>query len=124
MSLIPKSTTDFAPLVAKLKALGVDHVITLLGPSTAAFFHAYEQSGWSVPIDGRVDLPAAIAAVSPAFLAGALEAGAPVALSSDAHVPEHIGFAYDRALAFLDAAGVRELAVFERRTRRLEPLGR
>ncbi len=58
-----------------------------------------------------------------AFLAGALEAGAPIALSSDAHVPEHVGFAYDRALELLDAAGVRELAVFEHRARRMEPIG-
>ena len=61
---------------------------------------------------------------APAFLAGALEAGAPIALSSDAHVPEHIGFGYDRALELLDTLGVHELARFERRTRRLEPLGR
>jgi histidinol-phosphatase (PHP family) len=60
---------------------------------------------------------------APAFLAGALEAGAPVALSSDAHVPEHIGYAYDQALELLETLGVRELAVFERRERRLEPLG-
>lgn len=60
---------------------------------------------------------------SPAFLAGALEAGAPVALSSDAHIPEHIGFAYDSALALLDGLAVRELAVFDRRVRRLEPIG-
>jgi histidinol-phosphatase (PHP family) len=60
---------------------------------------------------------------APAFLAGALEAGAAVALSSDAHVPEHIGFGYERALELLDGTGVRELAVFERRERRLEPIG-
>ena len=30
---------------------------------------------------------------APAFLAGVLEAGAPIALSSDAHVPEHVGYA-------------------------------
>jgi histidinol-phosphatase (PHP family) len=61
---------------------------------------------------------------APAFLAGALEAGAPIALSSDAHVPEQVGFAYDQALELLDSLGVGELAVFERRQRRLEPLGR
>ena len=61
---------------------------------------------------------------APAFLAGVVEAGAPIALSSDAHVPEHIGYAYDQALELLASAGVRELAVFERRERRLEPLGR
>jgi histidinol-phosphatase (PHP family) len=53
-----------------------------------------------------------------------LDAGAPIALSSDAHLPEQVGFAYDQALELLDALGVRELALFERRERRLEPLGR
>jgi len=57
------------------------------------------------------------------FLAMCLEAGNPVALSSDAHTPEHLGFGYDEALAFLDELGVRELAVFEGRERRLEPIG-
>jgi histidinol-phosphatase (PHP family) len=60
---------------------------------------------------------------APTFLAGAVEAGAPVALSSDAHVPEHVGFAYDRALALLADCGVAELAVFDRRERRLEAIG-
>jgi histidinol-phosphatase (PHP family) len=57
------------------------------------------------------------------FLEMALDAGCPVALSSDAHVPEHIGHAYDEALAYLDDLGVKELCVFERRERRLEPIG-
>ena len=61
---------------------------------------------------------------APAFLAGALEAGAPIALSSDAHVPGDVGYGYDQALELLDTLGVRELAVFDRRERRLEPLGR
>jgi histidinol-phosphatase (PHP family) len=60
---------------------------------------------------------------APAFLAGVVDAGAPVALSSDAHVPEHVGFAYDRALELLDQRGIRELAVFDRRARTLEPVG-
>jgi histidinol-phosphatase (PHP family) len=60
---------------------------------------------------------------SPAFLADCLEAGAQVALSSDAHTPQDVGFAYDKALELLDSLGVSELAVFERRTRRLEPIG-
>jgi histidinol-phosphatase (PHP family) len=51
------------------------------------------------------------------------EAGAPFALSSDAHLPEHVGFEYGRAVDFLDDLGVKEIAVFERRRRRLEPLG-
>lgn len=52
-----------------------------------------------------------------------VEAGAPFALSSDAHLPEQVGFEYDRAVDFLDALGVGEICIFERRARRLAPLG-
>ena len=60
---------------------------------------------------------------SRAFLEMCLDAGCPVALSSDAHVPGDVGRDYDRALELLDDLGVRELAVFERCARRLEPIG-
>jgi histidinol-phosphatase (PHP family) len=60
---------------------------------------------------------------APTFLEMCLEAGAPVALSSDAHRPEDVGADYDQALALLDRLGVSELCVFERRERRLEPIG-
>jgi histidinol-phosphatase (PHP family) len=53
----------------------------------------------------------------------AVDAGVPIALSSDAHRPEDIAFGYDRALELLAECGVGELAVFERRERRLEPIG-
>jgi histidinol-phosphatase (PHP family) len=53
----------------------------------------------------------------------ALEAGCPVALSSDAHQPDQVGHGYDRALELLADLGVRELCVFEGRARRLEPVG-
>jgi histidinol-phosphatase (PHP family) len=59
----------------------------------------------------------------PALLAMAVDAGLPIALSSDAHVPDQLGFRYDDAVAALRDAGVAELCVFERRERRLEPLG-
>jgi histidinol-phosphatase (PHP family) len=52
-----------------------------------------------------------------------VEAGAAFALSSDAHLPEQVGFSYDAAIEFLDGLGVGEIAVFERRRRRLAPLG-
>ena len=52
-----------------------------------------------------------------------VDAGCPIALSSDAHVPEHLGFGYEQALELLGDVGVSELAVFERRERRLEPVG-
>jgi histidinol-phosphatase (PHP family) len=50
-------------------------------------------------------------------------AGVPFALSSDAHLPEQVGYGYERATDFLDQLGVEEIAVFEGRRRRLEPLG-
>ncbi len=58
-----------------------------------------------------------------AFLEMCVDAGVPVALSSDAHRPEDVGADYERALEALDDAGVRELCVFDRRQRRLEPIG-
>ena len=73
---IAKDTKDLAPLLARLKALAPDRVVTLLSTSTAPFFRAYEQSGWSVPITGRIDYAAATAAVSPQFLTSGGLAGA------------------------------------------------
>jgi histidinol-phosphatase (PHP family) len=58
-----------------------------------------------------------------AFLQMAVDAGAPVALSSDAHRPEDVGADYDRALAVLEELGVRELCVFDRRACRMEGIG-
>jgi histidinol-phosphatase (PHP family) len=55
-----------------------------------------------------------------AFLAMCVDAGAPVALSSDAHRPEDVGADYNQALELLERVGVDELCVFERRERRLE----
>ena len=66
---IAKDAKDLAPLLGELKALAPDQVVTLLSGSTAPFFRAYEQSGWNVPITGRVDFAAATGAVSPEFLA-------------------------------------------------------
>ena len=57
------------------------------------------------------------------FLEMCLEAGRPVALSSDAHLPEQLGHEYDKALELLDGLGITELAVFDRRELRLEPIG-
>jgi histidinol-phosphatase (PHP family) len=59
---------------------------------------------------------------SRAFAEMCVEAGAVFALSSDAHLPEHVGFGYERAVGFLDDIGVAEICVFEGRERRLEPL--
>jgi histidinol-phosphatase (PHP family) len=52
-----------------------------------------------------------------------VDAGCPLALSSDAHVPDQLGYAYERAVELLESLGVKEIAVFEGRSRRLEPVG-
>jgi histidinol-phosphatase (PHP family) len=60
---------------------------------------------------------------APEFLEMAVDAGAPIALSSDAHRPADVGHRYADALALLERLGVSELCVFEGRGRRLEPVG-
>jgi histidinol-phosphatase (PHP family) len=58
-----------------------------------------------------------------AFLEMCLDAGCPVALSSDAHAPDQLGHGYEDAITALERLGVGELCVFDRRERRLEPIG-
>jgi histidinol-phosphatase (PHP family) len=58
-----------------------------------------------------------------AFLEMVVDAGNPIALSSDAHTPDQLGHGYDRAMELLSDLGVTEIAVFERRERRMEPIG-
>jgi histidinol-phosphatase (PHP family) len=60
---------------------------------------------------------------APAFLEMAIDAGKPLALSSDAHEPDQLGYRYEDALKVLESLGVTEIAVFEGRQRRMEPLG-
>lgn len=60
---------------------------------------------------------------SRSFLEMCVEAGASFALSSDAHTPDQVGYAYEQAVELLSQLGVTELCVFERRERRLEPIG-
>jgi histidinol-phosphatase (PHP family) len=61
---------------------------------------------------------------SRAFAEMCVEAGAEFSLSSDAHAPDQVGFGYDQAMEFLGSLGIDRICVFERRERRLEPLGR
>jgi histidinol-phosphatase (PHP family) len=60
---------------------------------------------------------------APALLEMCLEVGAPVALSSDAHVPADVGHGYDAAQELLESLGVGELCVFDHRVRSTEPIG-
>jgi histidinol-phosphatase (PHP family) len=60
---------------------------------------------------------------APAFARMCVDAGAAFALSSDAHVPGDVGHAYDRAVDEMRGWGIEQIAVFDGRRRRLEPLG-
>jgi histidinol-phosphatase (PHP family) len=52
-----------------------------------------------------------------------LEAGPPITLASDAHVPADVGRDFDRAVVHARAAGYETVSVFEGRKARQEPLG-
>jgi histidinol-phosphatase (PHP family) len=60
---------------------------------------------------------------SRAFLEMVVDAGNPIALSSDAHTPEQLGFEYGQAMELLADVGVTEIAVFDRRAVTREPIG-
>jgi histidinol-phosphatase (PHP family) len=72
-------------------------------------------AGWRKPVGEQYP--------SVPFLEMVVDAGCPVALSSDAHVPDQLGYEYERAVELLEQVGVSEIAVFERRARRMEPVG-
>jgi branched-chain amino acid transport system substrate-binding protein len=72
--LMPPDLTDFKPLLDKLKAGDPGVLLAMPGSVTAGFFKAYAASGWKVPVSGRLDVGAAMAAVSPDFVhAGGLD---------------------------------------------------
>ena len=60
---------------------------------------------------------------APALAEMLVDAGAAFSLSSDAHVPEHVGWEYGATVERMRAWGIAEVAVFEGRERRMEPLG-
>jgi histidinol-phosphatase (PHP family) len=75
----------------------------------------FSTAGWRKPVGEQYP--------SRPFLEMLVDAGCPIALSSDAHEPDHLGFEYERAVELLQDHGVSEIVVFERRHARLEPLG-
>jgi histidinol phosphatase-like PHP family hydrolase len=89
-------------------------------PTVEAFLDAgvaveLSTAGWRKPVGEQYP--------SVPFLEMVVDAGCPIALSSDAHEPGHIGYEYERAVELLQSLGVGELAVFEGRRRRMEPIG-
>ena len=89
-------------------------------PAVEAFAEAgvaveLSTAGWRKPVGEQY--PAV------PFLEMLVDAGCPLALSSDAHTPAQLGYEYERAVELLESLGVTEIAVFERRQRRMEPIG-
>jgi branched-chain amino acid transport system substrate-binding protein len=64
---ITPGSTDLAALLGSVQQGAPDELLVMPGSSTAAFFRAYEASGWKVPLSGRFDFDVASGAVSPAF---------------------------------------------------------
>jgi len=60
---------------------------------------------------------------APDFARMCVDGGAAFTLSSDAHVPTDVGHGYEEAVSEMRDWGIDEIAVFEARQRRLEPLG-
>ncbi|MEO8093239.1 MAG: PHP domain-containing protein [bacterium] len=60
---------------------------------------------------------------APAFARMCVDAGAAFSLSSDAHLPEQVGWEYAAAVETMRGWGIDEVAVFEGRELRMEPLG-
>ena len=57
------------------------------------------------------------------FLAACRAREVPVTTASDAHVPDDVGFGFERALELVRGAGYESVTVFDRREARQEPLG-
>jgi len=103
------------------------HVDVLAHPDLAKIFRMRPDSIEYPALDG-VALEISIAGlrkpVGELYPAAAmLEAGPPITLASDAHVPADVGRDFDRAVAHARAAGYETVSVFEGRKARQELLG-
>ncbi len=67
--IIAKGTTDLTALLKRCEALHPDRIVTVLGPSSGAFFKAYEHAADRIPLAGRIDFSVVTASLSPQFLA-------------------------------------------------------
>jgi histidinol-phosphatase (PHP family) len=116
---------------ALLELASSGHVDVLAHPDLAKIFGNRPDRIEYPPLDGvaleisTAGLRKPVGEIYPSrsFLEEAVGAGLPVALSSDAHTPDQLGFRYEDALELLEQTGVSEICVFEGRQRRLEPVG-
>ena len=88
------------------------------------FVEAVAESGVAVEVStAGLRKPVSELYPAPALAEMLVDAGAAFSLSSDAHVPGDIGHAYEDTVEVMRDWGITDIAVFDRRERRLEPLG-
>ncbi|MGH9458021.1 MAG: histidinol-phosphatase HisJ family protein [Thermoanaerobaculia bacterium] len=95
-----------------------------IAEDVAETLDAVAESGIAVEISSaglRAEKPGMYPA--PSILREMRRRGIPIALSSDAHDPRDVGFGYDALVEAAHAAGYRSLVTFQRRERRMMPLG-
>jgi len=111
---------DLVKVWGEERAMPVADPRTFYEPAVAAIAEA----GVAVEVS-TAGLRKPIGEIYPArgFAELCVEAGVPFTLSSDAHLPDQVGFAYPAALEFMESLGIEEICVFEGRKRRSEPLG-
>jgi len=104
-------------------------LVKIFGERAAAFDYAevadaIAQTGIAVEVStAGLRKPVEEIYPSSAFLEMIVDAGNPIALSSDAHTTDQLGYRYDDALRLMADHSVTELAVFDRLERRLEAIG-
>lgn len=59
----------------------------------------------------------------PILLKKCYDAGVGIVLCSDAHMPKHVGYAYDQSLALARSVGYKEIQTFTQRKRIAQPIG-
>jgi|SRR5690625_233802 len=59
----------------------------------------------------------------PILLQKCCNAGVGIVINSDAHMPKHVGYAYDEAIELARSAGYKEIQTFTQRKREAYPLG-
>lgn len=109
-------------------------VIKIFGykPMNETFVHeqydrvvqALAQSGTSIEIStAGLRKPVGEIYPDPVLLQKCYDAGVTIVLSSDAHQPEHVGYAYDQSLELAKSVGYREVQVITQRKKQAYPLG-
>ena len=109
---------ELAPFVDALAHPDLPKIFGRRPPDPAAFYPSLEGVALEISTGG---LRKPVGELYPDR--ALLELGLPITLASDAHVPQHVGEDFDRALELARSVGYETVTVFEGRRARQEPLG-